>query len=189
MNMISLLVLLQVGQISMYVSEKEAFSSPTAKSMGIKNTPTEAQYKAIEYVAESYFDPFRKKVGKPLYINSLFRSEIVNKAVGGAKNSDHLVKIDDKGHAFVAFDIDQDNKSTYTNREVFNSAVKHAHAWKIIWEFGTPPKISNVNGFKHAASGAPSWVHISWSTNPALNKGKYIYQAVKRGGKTIYLII
>lgn len=61
----------------------------TATNTGFPNEPNpqqEAQLKALSRVLEN----LRGIVGKPLYINSAFRSVAVNNAVGGARNSYHL---------------------------------------------------------------------------------------------------
>lgn len=41
--------------------------------------------------ASLILDPIRKKYGKPLYISSGFRNKTLNKIVGGADNSQHLL--------------------------------------------------------------------------------------------------
>lgn len=190
--------------LSKYVSKKEAYDSPTAQRHRIVNIPSPEQEKAIIFVSVTYFDKFRESVKNPLYISSLYRSHELNLLVGGASNSDHLVKKDSKGAYYVAYDIDQDEKGKISNREVFNAARKDGRFYKIIWEFGgypvfpTPfiidestgiPIDEQVRNSKLAIKGNPSWVHISWSTDPAKNTGKYVYQAIKRGGKTIYITI
>lgn len=56
---------------------------------GLPNNPNpaaEAQLKALSRILEG----IRSIVGKPLYINSAYRSPEVNDAVGGAKRSYHL---------------------------------------------------------------------------------------------------
>jgi len=54
------------------------------------NVPSENELKAMKLVALLCFEPMRKWYGKPLKVNSFFRSKEVNKAVGGASTSQHL---------------------------------------------------------------------------------------------------
>lgn len=75
--------------ISKHISFKEATNSPTAVAKGIANMPNEIELQAMREVAEMVFEPLRNWYGKPIKINSFFRNEATNKAVGGAKNSDH----------------------------------------------------------------------------------------------------
>ena len=61
----------------------------TNTNTGLPNEPTpqqEARLKALSRILEN----FRGIVGKPLYINSAFRTVPVNNAVGGVRTSFHL---------------------------------------------------------------------------------------------------
>ena len=65
-------------------------------NMGIKNVPNEAQVENLKRVCgwlEMLRSEWNKRYGEgddPIIINSGFRSPSVNKAVGGAPNSNHL---------------------------------------------------------------------------------------------------
>lgn len=76
-------------KISEHISYKEATFSPTAVAKAIANEPNAVELQAMKEVAEMVFEPLRKWYNKPIKINSFFRSERLNTAVGGAKNSDH----------------------------------------------------------------------------------------------------
>jgi len=68
----------------------EFLQSQTASRLGIRNKPTEAIVENLKKLAETlelvreYFE------GKPLVISSGYRSPALNKAVGGARNSQHM---------------------------------------------------------------------------------------------------
>lgn len=76
--------------ISKHITFEEATHSGKAVKLKIDNTPNAFQLNCMEVVAEKCFEPLRNWYGKPLKINSFFRSIAVNKAVGGKPNSQHL---------------------------------------------------------------------------------------------------
>jgi zinc D-Ala-D-Ala carboxypeptidase len=75
-------------KISEHISWKEATFSPTAMRLGINNVPNAEQLENMKEVAE-IFEKVRAHVGQPLQINSFFRSDKLNIAIGGAKGSQH----------------------------------------------------------------------------------------------------
>lgn len=72
------------------ISEHITFAEATATSKKLPNIPSEKELEAMKLVALLCFEPMRKWYGKPLKVNSFFRSKEVNKAVGGASSSQHL---------------------------------------------------------------------------------------------------
>ena len=72
-----------------YFSLGEFVNSPTAKRLGIDNLPTFEVVDNLNRLAD-YLDGIREKLGKPILINSGYRSPMLNKAVGGVANSQHL---------------------------------------------------------------------------------------------------
>ena len=65
--------------------------SNTATRRGIDNTPNDEQLSNMELIAEKVFEPLREWVGGPIKINSFFRGEPVNTAIGGSKYSQHIL--------------------------------------------------------------------------------------------------
>jgi hypothetical protein len=57
---------------------------------GIDNTPSHAAVLNLKNLCENWLEPLREKSGGPVLINSGFRSEAVNKAIGGVNGSNHL---------------------------------------------------------------------------------------------------
>ena len=57
---------------------------------GIDNTPSHAAVLILKNLCENWLEPLREKSGGPILINSGFRSEAVNRAIGGVKGSNHL---------------------------------------------------------------------------------------------------
>ncbi len=75
--------------ISKHISYREGTRSTTATRLGIDNTPSDYHRTNIEVLAENIFEPLRKWVGGPIRINSFFRCEDLNKAIGGSSKSQH----------------------------------------------------------------------------------------------------
>ena len=69
---------------------EEFLKSNTAKEKGIDNTPNEEQLDNLKFVAEQLELIRLAYNNKPMFITSGFRSEELNKAIGGAKKSQHM---------------------------------------------------------------------------------------------------
>jgi zinc D-Ala-D-Ala carboxypeptidase len=82
-------------------------------------------------------DPLREIYGRPIRVNSGYRSPLVNAAVGGAKNSDHLYG--------MAADITTGSKSD------------NALLFKLIRDNFTYKQLIDEKDF--------SWVHVSFDKN------------------------
>ena len=148
--------------ISKHISYKEATHSNTALRKNLDNTPNDEQLKCMEEVAENLFEPLREWVGGPIKVNSFFRGEPVNTAIGGSKRSQHM-----KGQA-----IDIDDTFGYkTNAEMYHYIKDNLDFDQMIWEFGNDKN--------------PNWVHISWVSHRPNRKKLTI--AKKVNGKTKYI--
>ena len=149
-------------KISKHVSYKEGVRSRTADRMGLDNTPNNLQLKCMKDIAEGLFEPLREWVGGPIKINSFFRGEPVNTAIGGSKYSQHM-----KGQAM---DID-DTFGHKTNAEMYHYIKDNLDFDQLIWEFGDDKN--------------PNWVHVSYVTHRENRKKLTI--AKKINGKTKYI--
>jgi putative chitinase len=76
-------------QLTEHFTLAEMIVSPTAKRLGIPNTPTAEHIENMRYCCEKILEPVRAKFG-PVTINSSYRAPLVNKAVGGSKTSQHV---------------------------------------------------------------------------------------------------
>ena len=92
-----------------YFTFKEMIQSDTAKSKNIDNTPNWDEIDNLKKLIEAILDPLRQWYGKSIYVNSGYRSEALNKAVGGSKSSQHVLG--------MAADIDTYNPDE--NRKLF----------------------------------------------------------------------
>lgn len=68
----------------------ELTNSDTARALHINNTPAGVVVDNLNALVEIVLDPLREAYGKPIYVNSGYRSPKLNKAVGGAKTSQHM---------------------------------------------------------------------------------------------------
>ena len=74
-----------------YFTINELTKSSTAQRLHIDNNPTQEVKDNLNALIDNVLDPLRELYGKPIIVNSGYRSFKLNKAVGGAKNSQHLV--------------------------------------------------------------------------------------------------
>ena len=112
--------------ISKHLSYREATHSNTAKARKIDNTPSSDTLVRMKYVAENVFEPLREWYGKPININSFYRSEELNYAIRGAKNSQHK-----KGEA-----IDISAGSSTENKKLFDWIAENLEYDQLINEYG-----------------------------------------------------
>ena len=150
--------------ISEHISEKEATKSITAIRLGIANSPNGTALANMKVLAEKIFEPLRKFVGGPIKINSMFRSEALNKSLGGSNRSQHC-----QGNAMDLDDI----YGHKTNKEMFEFVKENLDFDQMIYEFGNEEN--------------PDWLHISY-VDKEKNRNK-ILKAVRDKGKTIYIDI
>ena len=121
--------------ISKHLQLSELIRSESAKRLGISNMPTKEHIKNLKLLAVNIFEPIRDHFKVPIRISSGYRSEILNKAVGGSKTSQHSLG--------QAIDIDMDG-TTIKNSDIFEF-IK------------TLPFDQLINEFNFA------WVHVSYS--------------------------
>jgi len=151
-------------KISNHISYKEAIKSNTATRLGINNIPNDYQITNMVGVAVNVFEPLREYVGGPIKINSFFRCEDLNRAIGGSARSQHC-----EGRAI---DLD-DTFGHKTNAEMFHYIKENLNFDQLIWEFGNDKN--------------PDWVHVSYVSKEE-NRGR-VLQAKIINGKTTYKII
>ena len=102
--------------------------SQTASRKGIDNTPPQQAIDSLNLLCSTLLEPARALLGVPISVDSGFRSEVLNEAVGGAKSSAHLegraADLVPQGMALqAAFDILR--KSNLP----FDQIIFECHAW------------------------------------------------------------
>lgn len=117
-----------------YFCLAELCASDTARASGIDNTPPPGVKVKLETLIVRLLDPVREAWGKPLRVTSGFRSPVLNKAVGGVPDSQHV-----QGEA-----ADITAGSPERNRKLFELVRKR-------FEFD---QLIDENGYE--------WLHLSY---------------------------
>jgi len=147
-----------MSNISKHITLKEATYSATGEAKKIDNSPTEEHLANMKLLAEKVFEPVREWYGKPIKINSFYRSKALNTAIGGSQTSQHS-----KGEAM---DID----TASDNKKLFDYIKDNLDFDQMIAEFPT--------------NGVAAWVHVSYK---ASGNRKQMLVAKKVNGKTTYI--
>jgi len=148
-------------QLTEHFKLEEMTVSPTAKKLGLSNTPTPQHIENMRYCCEKILEPVRAKFG-PVTINSSYRAPAVNAAVGGSKTSQHV-----NGQA-----IDFEVKGV-DNKAVADWVADNLEFDQVILEF-------YAAGDKNSG-----WVHASIKKEGGNRKQRMIATKSKAGG-TVY---
>lgn len=118
-----------------YFTIAEMTRSDTADRLGIDNRLPKDLLPNVENLITEVLDPLREWYGKPITVNSGFRSPALNKAVGGSATSDHM-----QGRA-----ADITGGSPAENKKLFN----------LVQSLGLPfDQLIDEKNF--------AWVHVSY---------------------------
>lgn len=137
---------------------REMLISETAPRLGITEqyTPSAAVINNLTQLCVNILQPLRDRTRKGVNVTSGYRCKRVNTAIGGAKNSQHLVG--------QAADINVPNKST-------------EELYQYLKASGLP--------FDQLIQEFDNWVHISYNPALRRQRGQCL-RAVKIGGQTAY---
>ena len=154
-------------KLSENLSLAECLKSKTATRLGINNEPhDEWVVENLRAIAERVFQPCRDHFGVPIYVSSGYRGPELNRAIGGAKRSQHM-----EGRAL---DLDGDVYGSPSNAEIFDYIRKNLEFDQIVWEFGDEDN--------------PDWVHVSYVYG-GNNRGRCLKACRDDKGKTYYEVI
>lgn len=103
----------------------------------LDNTPSPQVVENLRTLAEKVLQPLRDAVG-PVNVTSGYRSKMVNEAVNGARNSDHL-------YGYAA-DLQSPDGN---HRKLYDWLKANAMFTQLIYEFGNDTQ--------------PQWVHVSYN--------------------------
>lgn len=121
-----------------YFSIAELTKSETANRRKIDNKPTKEVENCLNQLIDNILDPLRKAYGQPIIVSSGYRCPELNKAVGGARTSQHTLG--------QAADIHTKSSSKESNKQLFE-LIKQLKL----------PFDQLINEYNY------SWVHVSYS--------------------------
>ena len=84
-----------------YFSIAELTKSETANKRKINNKPTKEVENCLNQLIDNILDPLREAYGQPIIVSSGYRCPELNKAVGGARTSQHTLGQAEIGRAHV----------------------------------------------------------------------------------------
>ena len=143
-------------RISKNFTLEELCASSTAAAKGIRNTPNQEQVINLCALVHNVLQPLRDKYGREVKIGSGFRSQALNKAVGGVSNSQHMT-----GQA-ADLCIDGDTAKGKRWMEIIRDSCDFD---QLIWE-----KNSKTGNY---------WVHVSFRSD-GKNRRQYIPELIKK---------
>lgn len=148
------------GMISKYVSLQQATFNYRNAELNNNNTPNEQELTNMKYVAQNIYDKLVDKFGKSnINVNSFFRNEVLNKAVGGASGSWHRI-----GSA-----IDIGTLSTkVSNADIYYYILRNLPFTELIWEYGS--------------DSSPNWVHVALNKDYGVAKAPRYSNLGPKGG-------
>ncbi len=151
-------------KLSKNLSLSECVKSNTASRLGINNTPDDEWIvENLKGIAEEVFQPIREAFKCPIYVSSGYRSEELNRAIGGSVRSQHV-----QGRAL---DLDADVFGRCTNGQIFQYILNNLTFDQLIWEFGDQDN--------------PDWVHVSY-VRDGVNRGRCLKACRDEKGKVYY---
>jgi hypothetical protein len=121
-------------QLSKHLSRAEFERSDAAIKHGINNSMNSGQLAKAMALAINCFEPIREHLGKPIRVNSGYRSPAVNKRIGGALTSQHSLG--------EAIDLD------LHDRDLFEWIIDNVTFDQLIYEAGNDTEAA--------------WFHISY---------------------------
>lgn len=129
-----------------YFTLYELCKSDTAKKQNIDNFPTWEVVDNLKELVENVLDPLRELWGSSIVVNSGYRCEELNKAVGGVSTSHHK----------LGCSADITVGSIEKNKELFDKLINSDLKWT---------QAISEKGCK--------WIHISYVENNLKNQVLY----------------
>tara|TARA_R110000824_G_scaffold339782_1_gene526310 strand:+ start:698 stop:1141 length:444 start_codon:yes stop_codon:yes gene_type:complete len=134
-------------KLSPHFSLAEMTKSQTALRLGLDNNPDPDKVASLRRLCEEVLEPVRRNFDRPVIINSGYRAEAVNKAIGSTPTSQHCKA--------QAADIEIPG---IDNLELYNWLTRNGDYDQLILEYYTGDPQSG-------------WVHVSY-VSPDANRGE-----------------
>lgn len=139
-------------QLSEHFTLREMCQSGTALRKNISNVPDERTVERLRSLCQNVLEPLRKRFGV-IRITSGYRCEMLNKAVGGVPNSQHL-----RGEA-----ADIHVSSMEVGRKMYDFIRLNTRFDQLL--------------FEHSKSSGALWLHVSYSEARARRQAIPYYKA------------
>jgi hypothetical protein len=144
-------------QLSKHLSRAEFERSDAATNYGISNSMNSGQLAKAMALAINCFEPIREHLGKPIRVNSGYRSPAVNKRISSSSiTSQHSLG--------EAIDLD------LHDRDLFEWIIDNVVFDQLIYEAGNDTEAA--------------WFHISYREG---HNRKQVLRMIKKGGKSTYI--
>jgi zinc D-Ala-D-Ala carboxypeptidase len=140
----------------------ELTRSQAAARHGIDNSPPPAVLQALRTLCTEVLEPLRARIGGPLVINSGYRGPALNRRIGGAATSQHVLG--------EAVDIERPGLS---NRALAQAIID-----------ARIPFDQLILEAWHPAVPGSGWVHVSYRGGRL--RGQVLTATVRPGGRMIY---
>lgn len=131
----------------MQLSKNFTLAELTRTSAPYDNYPQVKERIALKQLVDNVLQPLRDMYGRPITVNSGYRSPVVNKQVGGAKNSQHI-----RGEA-----VDITGGSKEENKILFALIRDHLPFDQLINEYNY------------------SWIHVSYKSLKDSNRKQILH--------------
>lgn len=146
-------------QLSKHFKLSEFIKSSTASAKGIDNTPSQEVISNLKALCQNVLEPLRVHFNCPIIIGSGYRCPKLNSAVGGVKNSQHMIG--------EACDIHIPDEAT--GKRWFVWLMDNVPFYQLIWEKSTP-------------SSTHHWIHVAFKRT-GINKQQVIQNLIKHPSK------
>lgn len=80
-----------MNKLSLHFTVEQFIRSQTAARLGINNTPADEHIVNMALLCYHVLQPLRESLEMPVWISSGYRCPALNKAIGGSKNSQHML--------------------------------------------------------------------------------------------------
>jgi len=148
-------------KLSKNFSRAEIEHSNTAKRLGISNEMSNKHLENMQRVVDNLIQPMRDAIG-PIRISSGYRSQKLNKAIGGSSRSQHS-----KGEAL---DLQFWEKGKMNNKVIYDWVLESGVEFDQM-----------INEFDY------SWIHISLKSRE--NRSQILEAYKDEKGKTAYKLV
>lgn len=133
---------------------EELTASVTARKYAIDNEPHAEAAQNLRSLAVNILQPIREAYGKPITINSAYRSAALNRRVKGSKTSQHLTG--------EAADISVKGSKAELFRLILKMVTEgKLQVGQLIWEYGSKEE--------------PRWIHVSLPRSNGKPNNQVIY--------------